>query len=146
MKYWPPFLAGLLFGIGLVLGGMSQPEKVIGFLDLAGAWDPSLAFVMGGAIPVAFIAFRLAARRSVSLNGEKFDLPRSHIIDARLLAGSVLFGIGWGLAGLCPGPALLDAGFLAPGALLFVLAMAAGIAVVDRLPSLRPARTATGEV
>ncbi len=133
-----PFLAGLLFGIGLCLSGMTDPRKVLAFLDLAGAWDPSLAFVMGGAIAVAFVAFRMAARRSVSLSGEPFHLPTATAIDARLIGGSVIFGAGWGLVGLCPGPAIANLGFLDPRAALFVACMILGMGlyrIVAALPA-----------
>jgi uncharacterized membrane protein YedE/YeeE len=128
-----PFLVGLLFGIGLCLAGMTNASKVLAFLDLAGAWDPSLAFVMGGAIAVALIAFRIAARRSASLSGEPFHWPTAKAIDARLVGGSLLFGVGWGLVGLCPGPAIVDIGFLDGRAALFVLAMAGGMALYSGL-------------
>jgi uncharacterized protein len=124
-----PFLVGLLFGLGLCLSGMTYPAKVIGFLDLAGAWDPSLAFVMGGAAAVAFVAFRVAARRQKALSGEPFHLPAAKTIDARLVVGSLLFGVGWGLVGLCPGPAIVNLGFLDGRAALFVACMAAGMAL-----------------
>jgi uncharacterized membrane protein YedE/YeeE len=139
-----PFLAGLLFGIGLCLSGMSNPSKVLAFLDLAGAWDPSLAFVMAGAIAVAFVAFRIAARRTASYSGEAFHYPTAKGIDARLVGGSLLFGVGWGLVGLCPGPALVDVGFLDGRAALFVVAMAAGMALYSAFAALpvTPAREA----
>jgi uncharacterized membrane protein YedE/YeeE len=124
-----PFLVGLLFGIGLCLSGMTNASKVLAFLDLGGAWDPSLAFVMGGAIAVALVAFRIAARREASLSGEPFHWPTAKAIDARLIGGSLLFGVGWGLVGLCPGPAVADIGFLDRSAALFVLAMAVGMAL-----------------
>jgi hypothetical protein len=124
-----PFLAGLLFGLGLCLSGMTDPQKVLGFLDLAGAWDPSLALVMVGAIVVAFVAFRIASGRTKAFSGHAFQLPTSKMIDARLVGGSALFGIGWGLAGLCPGPAIVNLGYLNQSAALFVLAMAAGMAL-----------------
>jgi uncharacterized protein len=128
-------LAGLVFGIGLLMSGMTDPAKVQGFLDLFGRWDPSLAFVMGGAIVVAIGAFTLARRRAAagrkSWSGEPIELPTSNAIDARLIGGGVLFGIGWGLAGFCPGPAIvaLSGGF-AP-ALWFVPAMLAGMVLHD---------------
>jgi uncharacterized protein len=122
-----PLLAGLLFGIGLCLSGMTDPTKVLAFLDLGGAWDPSLAFVMGGAVAVAFVGFRIAGRRRASLTGEPFHLPETKAIDARLIGGSVIFGLGWGLVGLCPGPAIADLGFLDPRAALFVLCMILGM-------------------
>ncbi|MGO9417975.1 DUF6691 family protein [Roseiarcus sp.] len=137
-----PFLVGLLFGLGLCLSGMTNPMKVLGFLDLAGAWDPSLAFVMGGAVVVAFFAFRVAKRRGRTLSGAPLDLPTSTAIDGRLIGGSLLFGVGWGLAGLCPGPAVTDIGFLDGRAALFVVAMIAGMAVFAVLPALRAAPTA----
>lgn len=126
-------LAGLVFGLGLIVSGMAQPAKVLGFLDLAGAWDPSLAFVMAGAIAVGLPAFALAARRRESFLGLPMQLPQSTRIDRRLAGGSLLFGIGWGLAGLCPGPALVVAGTGNVKALGFVAAMLAGMAVFELL-------------
>lgn len=123
------FAAGLVFGAGLILSGMTDPAKVIGFLDIAGNWDPSLAFVMGGAILVGFFAFRLAARRTRSFLSGAMHLPQRRDIDARLVAGSVVFGVGWGLAGFCPGPALVSfASGVAPAA-VFVAAMLFGMAL-----------------
>ena len=124
-------LSGLVFGIGLIASGMTDPAKVKGFLDLAGAWDPSLGLVMGGAIAVGVGAFALARRRQRSWTGQRMELPRSTVIDARLLGGGVLFGIGWGVAGYCPGPALVAAGGGSASAGLFVLAMLAGMALHD---------------
>ncbi|MEI8305259.1 MAG: DUF6691 family protein [Burkholderiales bacterium] len=121
------FLVGLLFGLGLLLSGMTDPGKVIGFLDLAGAWDPSLAFVMGGAIAVGFFAFALARKRTVSLLGGVLHLPRASVIDRRLVLGSLLFGAGWGLAGFCPGPGVVSLAAGQPKALTFVLAMLVGM-------------------
>jgi uncharacterized membrane protein YedE/YeeE len=123
------FLAGLLFGIGLIVSGMTDPGKVIGFLNLAGEWDPSLAFVMGGAILVGFFAFRLAQRRASSFLGGAPHLPGALDIDARLIGGSLVFGVGWGLAGLCPGPALVSFSSGQDKALVFMLAMLAGMLV-----------------
>ena len=119
--------AGLLFGIGLVLSGMTDPGKVVGFLDLAGKWDPSLALVMAGAVAVSFIPFHLASRHNATLLGGPMHLPSSSSIDQRLVLGSLTFGVGWGLAGYCPGPAL--ASLLTGGAkpVIFVLAMVAGM-------------------
>jgi len=125
------FAAGLVFGIGLILSGMTDPGKVIGFLDLAGRWDPSLAFVMGGAILVGFFAFRLAGRRGRTFLGGALHLPTRRDIDARLVAGSAVFGIGWGLAGFCPGPALVAFGAGIDQAALFVGAMLAGMVIYD---------------
>jgi uncharacterized protein len=136
-------LAGLVFGIGLLMSGMTNPAKVQGFLDLFGRWDPSLAFVMGGAIVVAIGAFTLARRRAAagrkSWSGEPIELPTANTIDARLIGGGVLFGIGWGLAGFCPGPALvaLSGGF-AP-AFWFVPAMLVGMALHDAVARRRAA-------
>jgi len=123
------FAAGLVFGIGLLLSGMADPGKVKGFLDLAGAWDPSLAFVMGGAILVGFFAFRVAGRRAQSLLGGAMQLPTRRDIDLRLVAGSAVFGVGWGLSGFCPGPALVSLGSGQDKAVVFVLAMLAGMLV-----------------
>jgi uncharacterized protein len=122
---------GLIFGLGLILSGMSNPSKVLGFLDLAGNWDPSLTLVMAGAIAVGAMAFRLVARRSASLLGDPVQLPTARQIDRRLIVGSALFGIGWGLAGICPGPALVLLGTGATKGLVFVLAMLAGMAVFE---------------
>ncbi|MBL8279081.1 MAG: hypothetical protein JNL93_20465 [Pelomonas sp.] len=126
-------IAGLVFGLGLIVSGMVQPDKVLGFLDLAGAWDPSLAFVMGGAIAVGLPAFALARRRRETFLGLQMQLPQSTVVDRRLVVGSLLFGIGWGLAGLCPGPALVVAGAGDVKALGFVAAMLAGMAVFEWL-------------
>jgi uncharacterized protein len=126
-------LAGLIFGMGLVLSGMANPAKVLGFLDLAGAWDPSLILVMGGAISVAFFAFVLARRRTVSLIGADMKLPTARHIDRRLVVGSILFGVGWGVAGFCPGPALVAMGMGQPKALVFVTAMLVGMLVFEIL-------------
>jgi uncharacterized membrane protein YedE/YeeE len=128
-----PFFIGLLFGLGLCLSGMTDPRKVLAFLDLGGAWDPSLAFVMGGAVVVAFVAFRVAARRGGTLSGGQLHMPVAKVIDGRLVGGSLLFGVGWGLVGLCPGPAIVDLGFLDGRAALFVLSMAAGMGLFAAL-------------
>jgi hypothetical protein len=120
------FLAGAIFSVGLVLGGMTRPSKVLGFLDVAGSWDPSLAFVMMGAVGINVIAFRFILRRRGPVLGGEFVLPQRTAIDRRLLAGAAIFGIGWGLAGYCPGPGLVSmaSGNAAP--LLFVAAMIVG--------------------
>jgi uncharacterized membrane protein YedE/YeeE len=124
-------LAGLVFGLGLILSGMANPAKVFGFLDLAGHWDPSLAFVMAGAIAVGALAFAVAKRRAVSFLGAEMRLPSARDIDRRLVLGSVLFGIGWGVAGFCPGPALVSIGMGEVKALVFVVAMMAGMGVFE---------------
>lgn len=121
------FVVGLLFGVGLIISGMTDPGKVIGFLDLFGAWDPSLALVMGGAILVGLLAFTIAKKRTTTFLGGALRLPASTTIDKRLLGGGLLFGAGWGLAGFCPGPALVSLGSGQPKALVFVLAMLAGM-------------------
>ena len=130
------FAAGLVFGIGLLLSGMTDPGKVIGFLDVAGRWDPSLALVMGGAVFVGFFAFRLAGRRAQAVLGGAMQLPRARDVDARLVGGSVVFGVGWGLAGFCPGPALVVLGAGYAKAAIFVAAMLAGM-LIYRLLSYR---------
>ena len=140
MKRASPFLVGLLFGIGLILSGMTDPRKVLAFLDLAGAWDPSLAFVMVGAIIAAFAGFRLDAHRRTSLSGEPFHLPIAGAVDARLILGSHIFGVGWGLVGLCPGPAIADLGFLDGRAALFVASMTIGMGLCHGLASLPASR------
>lgn len=121
------FVVGLVFGLGLIVSGMTDPGKVLGFLDLAGLWDPSLAFVMGGAIAVGLFAFALAKKRTTSFLGGAMHLPTSSDIDRRLVIGSLVFGAGWGLAGFCPGPAIVSAGAGQPKAIVFVLAMLAGM-------------------
>jgi hypothetical protein len=125
-------VSGLVFGLGLIAGGMTDPAKVQGFLDLFGTWDPSLAFVMGGAIAVGVFAFAAARRRTVSWTGEHMELPRSTVIDTRLLLGGVLFGTGWGLGGFCPGPAIVALGGGLTQAALFIAAMLVGMLAHDR--------------
>jgi uncharacterized membrane protein YedE/YeeE len=137
------FVAGILFGTGLILSGMTNPAKVLAFLDLAGRWDPSLAFVMVGAILVAAVGFRFAGARGRSLSGGKLHLPGAVGIDRRLLLGSLTFGVGWGLVGYCPGPALAALAVGGRPTLMFVAAMIAGMVVfevVERLASVRAGR------
>lgn len=133
MQIFMALITGLIFGLGLILSGMTNPAKVIGFLDLAGHWDPSLGFVMAGAIVVSFLPFRVAKGMSRALLGGPIRLPTATDIDRRLVLGSVAFGTGWGLAGYCPGPALtsLLSGGTKP--LVFVLAMLAGMVVFELL-------------
>ena len=126
-------LSGLLFGLGLIASGMANPAKVQGFLDISRAWDPSLAFVMGGAIAVASLAFALARRRERAWSGALFEWPASVGIDTPLLSGGALFGIGWGLAGFCPGPALVAMSSGMTEAWIFGAAMIAGMVLHDRL-------------
>jgi uncharacterized membrane protein YedE/YeeE len=125
--------SGLLFGAGLLVSGMIQPAKVLNFLDLAGAWDPSLALVMAAALAVTFAGYRLAFRRPAPLFDTQFHLPTNQALDTRLLLGAALFGIGWGLGGYCPGPALAAAGGLAEGTLVFLAAFLAGTAATRLL-------------
>jgi uncharacterized protein len=129
MTVFTSLLAGLVFGLGLIVSGMANPAKIQGFLDLAGRWDPSLAFVMAGAIAVGVIAFAMANKRTVSLIGAEMKLPSARHIDRRLVVGSALFGIGWGVAGFCPGPGLVALGMGEAKAVVFVAAMLAGMAV-----------------
>ena len=133
MTIFASLLAGLIFGLGLIISGMANPDKVLGFLDLAGSWDPSLAFVMAGAIAVGLIAFTVARQRTVSLLGAEMKLPTARTLDRRLLVGSALFGIGWGIAGFCPGPALVALGGGQVKALIFVAAMLAGMGLFEWL-------------
>jgi uncharacterized membrane protein YedE/YeeE len=128
-------IAGLLFGAGLLLSGMADPAKVLNFLDLFGTWDPSLAFVMAGAVGVAFLGYRLAFRRASPLLAPEFKVSERAPIDGRLLGGAALFGVGWGLTGFCPGPAVVSLPLLAPGTLAFVPAMVIGLAVARFLRS-----------
>jgi uncharacterized protein len=126
-------LVGLVFGLGLILSGMTDPSKVIGFLDLAGAWNPSLALVMGGAVLVGLVAFGVARQRSTTMLGGPLRLPDATRIDRRLVLGSVAFGVGWGLAGFCPGPALASLATGGSQALTFTAAMVAGMAIFEVL-------------
>jgi uncharacterized membrane protein YedE/YeeE len=140
------FVAGLVFGLGLLLSGMADPAKVLGFLDLAGSWDPSLALVMAGAIAVGLVAFAIARRRTVSLLGATMRLPTNRVVDRRLVLGSGLFGAGWGLAGFCPGPALVALGMGQAKAGVFVLAMLAGMGLFELFEARRRrSRTAAAE-
>ena len=130
------FAAGLVFGVGLIVSGMTDPGKVIGFLDITGMWDPSLAFVMVGAIFIGFFAFRVAGMRSRSLLRGAMHLPQRRDIDARLLIGSALFGVGWGMAGFCPGPALVSSASGVEEGAVFVAAMLGGMAIYTALQKL----------
>ena len=136
MRNAAALIVGLAFGLGLCLAGMSEPSKVLNFLDLAGAWDPSLAFVMGGAIAIGAPAFALARRRRVAWLGGDVELPKTRGIDAPLALGALIFGVGWGLAGVCPAPGVVGVGFLSPSAMVFVAAMAVGM-LASRLADLR---------
>lgn len=126
-------LSGLVFGLGLIVAGMANPEKILGFLDLAGAWDPSLALVMVGAIGVGIIAFTQAKRRSRTLLGLPMQIPSAHHLDRRLIVGSLVFGVGWGIAGFCPGPAIVAVGAGEMKAVIFVAAMLVGMGIYEWL-------------
>ena len=141
MRILAALIAGGLFGAGLVRSGMTDTRRVQGFLDLFGAWDPTLVFVMGGAVLPMALAWRLAARRTRSLSGHPFPAPPAPRISCPLLLGSALFGVGWGLVGLCPGPALATAATGGVPALVFLIAMAAGM--VTAIPVRRRAAPAT---
>ena len=133
MTVFVALLAGLVYGIGLIVSGMADPANVLGFLDIGGAWDPSLAFVMAGAIAVGSPAFAMASKRTRSFLGATMKLPTSRDIDRRLVIGSVVFGIGWGVAGFCPGPGLVALGMGEVKALIFVVAMLAGMVAFELL-------------
>jgi uncharacterized membrane protein YedE/YeeE len=137
-------LAGLLFGIGLIVAGMVNPAKILGFLDVAGKWDPSLALVMAGAVAVGLVAFTLARRRTVSALGLPMQPSAAQAIDLKLVGGSLVFGIGWGLAGFCPGPALVALGAGYPKAAVFVVAMLLGMGAFELISAAQRRRTSTG--
>ena len=131
MQVVAAFLAGLVFGLGLIISGMADPAKVLGFLDLAGAWDPSLMLVMTGAIAISIFAFAVARQRTVSYLGLSMKLPTARQIDRRLIGGSLLFGVGWGIAGFCPGPGLVALGMGQLNALVFIVAMLGGMTLFE---------------
>ena len=144
MRLLAIYLTGLIFGVGISISGMANPAKVINFFDVAGSWDPSLAFVMGGAVVVAFIGYRLVWAQRAPVFGEKFFVPTSKVIDMRLIAGSAVFGVGWGLSGFCPGGALPAVGTLRWEVLLFVAALLVGMLLARgfaRLLSQRKPKT-----
>lgn len=145
MQLFVALIAGLIFGIGLIVSGMTDPSKVIGFLDLAGNWNPSLALVMGGAILVGLVAFRVAAGRKTSLLGDAMRLPGATRIDRRLVLGGLAFGAGWGLAGFCPGPALASLASGGAKPLIFSAAMLAGMAIFELLERLSARRSQVAE-
>ncbi|MEG0002951.1 MAG: YeeE/YedE family protein [Comamonas sp.] len=143
MYVFTALLAGLVFGMGLIVSGMANPAKVLGFLDLAGRWDPSLGLVMAGAISVGLIAFTVAARRTRSFLGAELKLPGDRHIDRRLIGGGLLFGVGWGVAGFCPGPALVALGVGEAKAVIFVTAMLVGMGIFELLERRKSARQAS---
>ena len=132
MKHAFALIAGLIFGLGLLLSRMTDPSRIKGFLDVAGAWNPSLALVMGGAVAVGSLAFALARARPRTWSGDAITLPSNRSIDARLIGGGLIFGLGWGVAGFCPGPALVSASAGSIAAAVFVLAMLVGMTLHDR--------------
>ena len=129
LKWITAALAGLILGFGLILSGMANPAKVVGFLDVTGLWDPSLALVMGGGLIVGAIGFALLRRQHHTLLGEPLNLPTNHVINGRLIAGSVLFGIGWGLTGICPGPGLVLLGAGVQAGIVYIIALLAGMTI-----------------
>ncbi|WP_044041202.1 YeeE/YedE family protein [Caballeronia insecticola] len=137
MRKVSSFLLGTLFGLGLIISGMTNPEKVLGFLDIAGQWDPSLAFVMIGAIATASIGFYVSRRIEKPLLEVRKYLPTKQRIDGQLLIGSAIFGLGWGVAGFCPGPAVVAIGTAKSGAIIFFVAMLAGMLVFKQVSALR---------
>ncbi|CNK12225.1 DUF6691 family protein [Yersinia aldovae] len=137
MNIFFSLLAGLIFGLGLIVAGMTNPVKVLGFLDIGGQWDPSLALVMMAAVVVATLAFRWAKKRNATWRGLPLNIPTSTRVDRRLMGGSVLFGIGWGLAGICPGPALVLLGAGMYKGVIFVAAMLAGMAIFSLIERYR---------
>lgn len=138
MSLFFSLLAGLIFGLGLIVAGMANPAKVLGFLDIGGLWDPSLALVMAAAVAIATLGFAWAKKRKTSLLGQPLQLPTATRVDRRLMGGSMLFGIGWGLAGICPGPALVLLGTGIYKGVIFTAAMVAGMAIFSLIEHHRP--------
>jgi uncharacterized protein len=132
-------LSGILFGLGLAISGMANPAKVLNFFDVFGSFDPSLALVMGGALPVTLIGYWIAFRRPAPIFGDRFHLPKSKLLDGRVIWGSALFGLGWGLSGFCPGPAIASLVTLSREPAIFITAMLVGMLAAAKLPRLRPA-------
>jgi uncharacterized membrane protein YedE/YeeE len=133
VKAWPALFAGILFGLGLTLSGMSDPAKVLGFLSIAGDWVPDLIFVMGGAVVVTLIFTPLVVKRARPLLADSFSLPTTKTLDKRLVSGAVLFGVGWGLSGYCPGPAVVSLLYGYESTIVFCLAMLAGMSIEGRV-------------
>ncbi len=144
-KLFPPLISGTLFGAGLTISGMTDPARVRGFLDVFGAWDPTLVFVIGGAVLVMAVAWRIRNRMGKPVYAERFSLPDRNDLDGRLIIGSILFGIGWGIAGLCPGPAVASLALSPLSVLPFVLAMIAGMAAQKFVSRMPPRRARTVE-
>ncbi len=143
MRYLSLYLTGLIFGVGIAISGMANPAKVLNFFDLAGTWDPSLAFVMGGAVIVTFLGYRFVLKRPMPVLEDRFHLPTSRVIDVRLLGGSAVFGIGWGIAGFCPGGALPAIGTGDASVFIFVGALLTGILLARGITASRAPRAAT---
>ena len=143
MRYISLYLIGLIFGTGISVSGMANPAKVLNFFDVAGTWDPSLAFVMGGAVIVTFLGYRCVLKRPMPMMEERFHLPTSRVIDTRLLGGSAVFGIGWGIAGFCPGGALPALGTGSIAVFIFVGAAIAGILLARTITAARTPRALT---
>ena len=139
LQWFTAGLAGLILGLGLILSGMANPAKVVGFLDVTGLWDPSLGLVMGGGLAVGAIGFAILRNRRSTLLGDPLNLPTNRVIDTRLIAGSVVFGIGWGLTGICPGPGLVLLGAGLDAGLVYVLALLAGMAIYSAIERMRHA-------
>lgn len=139
MRLLSAFAIGLIFGLGISVSGMINPAKVLNFFDIAGSWDPSLAFVMGGALAVAIPGYRLAFRRPAPMFEERFQLPDTRVIDRRLVLGSATFGVGWGIAGFCPGGALPAIGTAQPEVLIFIAALIGGLLLARVLQAMTPA-------
>ena len=135
MKTLMGYIAGLIFGLGLAVSGMTDPARVLGFLDLAGAWDPTLMFVLGGAVVTNFIGYRLVFKRTAPIYAEAFQLPTRQDLDARLIGGSALFGIGWGLSGYCPGPAIASIAGLTLPLVAMLVAMVVGWFLARAIPA-----------
>ena len=145
MRVLAALLAGLVFGLGLIVSGMADPAKVLGFLDLAGAWDPSLALVMAGAVAVGLVAFAVAKGRTTSWLGAEMQLTTARHVDRRLVVGGLLFGAGWGIAGFCPGPGLVALGMGEFKALVFVAAMLVGMGLFEWIEARRSAAGVQGD-
>ncbi len=141
-RFLSPFLIGLLFGAGIAVSGMINPAKVLNFFDVAGTWDPSLAFVMGGALTVAFIGYRIVLKRPGPVFGGGFQLPTRKEIDRPLVVGSAIFGIGWGVAGFCPGASIPALGLFQPDAFVFVASMIAGLLIARAIRKTLAAKAA----
>ncbi len=133
MKGLVGFVVGIIFAVGLVISGMTNPDKVIGFLDIFGSWDPALVFVMGGAVAFNLVSFAFIKKRPKPICHTEFDIPTNRVIDKKLIIGSSLFGIGWGIAGICPGPGIVNLSLFDPKAFVFVGSMLVGMVIFKSL-------------